>query len=162
MDRLKEVEQSVGGLIHDVMRLWRRNFDRRAKELGLTRSQWRVLVQLIRYEGINQAALADVLEIEPISLVRHLDKLEAAGLVERRADPNDRRARLLYFQPSAEDTLDRIWEMGMQTRTDALEGLSPKEEEMLSLLLKRVKANLSEKERAVVLRCGVRGPADGE
>ena len=86
-------EKSFGFLLYDAARLLRRDFERRAKQLGLTRAQWSVLAHLARNEGTNQAAAADVLEIEPITLVRLLDRLEAAGWVERRPDPNDRRAR---------------------------------------------------------------------
>ena len=82
---------TFGFLLHDTARLLRRDFERRSKGTGLTRAQWAVLAYIARNEGSSQAALADMLEIEPITLVRLLDKLEAAGLVERRPDPSDRR-----------------------------------------------------------------------
>ncbi len=88
---------TFGFLLHDTARLLRRDFERRSKSTGLTRAQWSVLAYVARNQGSNQAALADMLEIEPITLVRLLDKLEAAGLVERRPDPADRRVRRLYL-----------------------------------------------------------------
>ena len=81
----------VGFLLHDVARLMRRRFEQRAIRLGFTRAQWQVLVHLAQNEGIHQAGLADILEVEPITLVRILDKLQARGLIERRQHPNDRR-----------------------------------------------------------------------
>ena len=92
---------TFGFLLHDTARLLRRDFERRSKGTGLTRAQWAVLAYVARNEGSNQAALADMLDIEPITLVRLLDKLEAAGLVERRPDPADRRASPLDYSAAA-------------------------------------------------------------
>ena len=105
-------ERSLGFLLHDVSRLLRRRFDGRARTIGLTRAQWSVLAHLSRYEGINQTALADILEIEPITLVRQLDRLEAAGWIERRLDPQDRRVRLLYLTDRGRPILERMHELG--------------------------------------------------
>src|SRR5436190_20361761 len=99
-------DRHLGFLLHDVARLLRTRFDQRARALGLTRAQWSVLAHLSRQEGLNQSALADVLEVEPITLARLLDRLEAARLVERRPDPADRRARLLYLTAPARPLLD--------------------------------------------------------
>src|SRR5258707_15845407 len=96
-------EKPLGFVLHDVARFLRKRFELRGRDaqLGLTRAQWSVLAHLARQEGINQAALAQILEIEPITLVRLLDRLQAAGLVERRPDATDRRARVLYLTPAA-------------------------------------------------------------
>ncbi|MEO0682967.1 MAG: MarR family transcriptional regulator, partial [Pseudomonadota bacterium] len=91
-----DADASVGFLFSDVARLMRAWFDVHARELGLTRSQWRVLVNLAPREGINQRALAEILELDVVTLSRHVDKLEAAGMVERRRDPEDRRAWRLH------------------------------------------------------------------
>src|SRR5499433_2561733 len=106
--------RTLGFVLHDVARLLRKRFEQRARaaNLGLTRAQWQVLAYLARQEGINQATLAQLLEIEPITLTRLLDRLEAAELVERRPDPGDRRARVLYLTPSAEPLLARIYKLG--------------------------------------------------
>src|SRR5260221_11485482 len=116
-------EKSFGFLLYDAARLYRRDFERRAKQLGLTRAQWSVLAHLARNEGTNQAAAADVLEIEPITLVRLLDRLEASGWVESRADPNDRRARLLYLTDKAPPILDPMYALSMESRERALTGV---------------------------------------
>ncbi len=83
----EDLNRTLGFLLHDASRLMRKRVDRRARTLGLTRAQWRVLAQLRRREGINQSALADILEIENITMGRHIDRLEDAGWVERRPDP---------------------------------------------------------------------------
>ena len=100
--------RALGFLLADVSRLMRRRFDARAREIGLTRAQWRVLTQLRRREGINQTALAEIMEIEPISLGRHIDRLVEKDFVERRADPRDRRAWRLYLRPEVQPVLDRL------------------------------------------------------
>src|SRR5690606_28746084 len=89
--------RSLGFLLADVSRLVRRRFDARARDLGLTRARWRVLPQLRRREGINEASLAEIMEVEPITLGRHIDRLVEKGFVERRPDPSDRRAWRLYL-----------------------------------------------------------------
>jgi hypothetical protein len=81
------MSDSIGFLISDVSRLMRRRFDERARTIGVTRPQWRALTALSRHEGINQGQLADLLEVEPITLCRMVDRLEDAGHVERRRDP---------------------------------------------------------------------------
>ncbi|MDP6515691.1 MAG: MarR family transcriptional regulator [Alphaproteobacteria bacterium] len=145
----KELDRSIGFLAHDVSRLLRRNFDRRAKTLGLTRSQWRVLLHLQRTEGINQAGLADILEVEPITLTRLLDRLNEAGWVERRADPNDRRAWRLYLTPKTAPVLERMRELATDMGDEALAGLSPPERDRLIDQLLLVKANLCGREAEV-------------
>ena len=117
-------DRSLGFLLYDAARLMRRDFDRRARSLGLTRAQWSVLAHLVRKEGSRQAAIADTLEIEPITLVRQLDRLEAAGWVERRPDPSDRRARLLYLTDKAHPVLDQLYALGAETRAIALADVS--------------------------------------
>src|ERR1700755_3539395 len=91
------MSDSLGFLISDVSRLMRRRFDERARQLGATRAQWRTLTMLSRNEGTNQGALAELLEVEPITLCRMIDRLEESGLVGRRRDPADRRAWQLFL-----------------------------------------------------------------
>jgi len=135
--------RSLGFLLGDVSRLIRMRFDARAEQLGLTRAQWRVLAQLRRREGINQSALAEILEIEPITLVRHIDRLVAKELVERRPDPNDRRAWKLYLKEEVQPTLDRLRRVSEQTREDALAGIPADQREQLIDNLLVMKANLT-------------------
>jgi MarR family transcriptional regulator for hemolysin len=134
---------TFGFLLHDTARLLRRDFERRSKDTGLTRAQWAVLAYVARNEGSNQAALADMLEIEPITLVRLLDKLEAAGLVERRPDPADRRVRRLYLTEATGPLLGQLQDLASETRESALAGLSESERQQLTDLLMKVRANLS-------------------
>jgi DNA-binding MarR family transcriptional regulator len=139
-------ERSFGFLLYDAARLLRRDFDRRARSLGLTRAQWSVLAHLKRNEGSKQAAVADTLELEPITLVRLLDRLEAAGWVERRADPTDRRARQLFLTEKARPVLDQLMALAAETRAVALAGFSEPEREVLIDALIKVRANLSNRE----------------
>lgn len=142
-------ERSFGFLLYDSARLLRRNFDRRARPAGLTRAQWSVLANLARNEGIKQAALADILEIQPITLVGLIDRLEAVGMVERRSHPSDRRARTLHLTRKARPMLDRMRALADETRRDAMAGLSATEQEHLIDQLNRVRSNLSEREPGV-------------
>jgi len=135
--------RSLGFLLGDVSRLVRQRFDARARELGLTRAQWRVLAQLRRREGITQTALADILEIEPITLVRHIDRLEAKGLIERRPDPTDRRARNLYLVDAARPLMDEMRVFSETTRREALQGISAANSEKLIDLLLQIKENMN-------------------
>lgn len=135
--------RSLGFLLADVSRLVRRRFDSRASALGLTRAQWRVLAQLRRREGINQTALAEIMEIEPISLGRHIDRLVEKNFVERRADPRDRRAWRLYLKPEVQPILDRLRGMSTITRKEALQGISPEDAERFIDLLIKIKSNMT-------------------
>ena len=100
-------ERNLGFLLHDVARLMRKRFEQKARGLGLTRSQYSVLAHLARNEGIQQGGLAEILEVEPITLTRILDRLEEAELVERRAHPKDRRIRLLHLTPEGASAAGR-------------------------------------------------------
>ena len=136
--------RTLGFVLNDVARLMRKRFEQRARAaaLGLTRAQAAVLAHLARQEGINQAALAQLLELEPITLARLLDRLQAAGLVERRPDPKDRRAHLLYLTAAAYPLLDRIFELAAEVREDALAGVAEADRGRLLDLLIEMKANL--------------------
>lgn len=135
---------TLGFLLHDAARLLRKRFEQRARSLGLTRSHWQVLAHLAPREGIHQGGLAEILEVEAITLVRILDKLEARGLVERRRHATDRRIWLLYLTEAAHPLLARMREIGDATRVEALAGLSAAEREALVGALTRVKTNLIE------------------
>jgi MarR family transcriptional regulator, transcriptional regulator for hemolysin len=135
---------TTGFLLHDVARLLRKRFEQRSRDYGLTRSQWQVLAYLATNEGIHQGALADLLEIEPITLVRLLDRMEERGLVERRRHPSDRRLRLLHLTEAAHPLLKTLWETGQATREEALSGVSEADRERLVEILSRMKSNLLE------------------
>jgi MarR family transcriptional regulator for hemolysin len=112
-------------MISDVGRLLRTYADQKARQYGQTRAQWAVLLKLQRYEGINQSDLAEYLDIQPITLTRLVDRLCANGLVERRADPNDRRAKRLYLTPAARPLLERIDEQVEELAGTVLAGIDP-------------------------------------
>src|SRR5579864_6302223 len=141
-----DLNRSFGFLVTDVARLFGRRFSHHGKRLGLTRAQCRTLGYLARNEGINQAGLADVLEIRPMTLVRQIDRMEEAGWIERRPDPSDRRARRLFLTDKARPILGRIWSVANDTRDEALARLSAGEADTLIDLLQRVHATLSERE----------------
>jgi MarR family transcriptional regulator, transcriptional regulator for hemolysin len=148
-------ERSFGFLLHDIARLLRKKFDQRARVLGLSRSQWQVLVHLSRHEGINQSGLAEILEIENITLGRLIDRMEDSGWVARRPDPKDRRARLLYTTKKVAPVMERMRELAEEMRNEALAGLSPKQRGELIETLIAVRSNLSE--RSVAPRDRARG-----
>jgi MarR family transcriptional regulator for hemolysin len=135
--------RTLGFLMFDVGRLWGKRFDQRAKPLGLNRAQAKVLGYLARNEGINQAGLAELLEIEPITLVRLLDRMGHAGWVERQPDPNDRRAHRLYLGAKARPVLAAIRKVSDETREEALDGVSPREHELFRQMLERIHGNLA-------------------
>jgi DNA-binding MarR family transcriptional regulator len=133
---------TLGFLLHDIARLLRKRFEQRAKCLGLTRSQWQTLAYLSNNEGIHQGGLAEILEIEPITLVRSLDKLSERGLVERRQHPTDRRIWLLYMTDEARPLLAAMREIGDVTRGEALDGVSAEQRDALFEILSLMKTNL--------------------
>src|SRR3954453_3045918 len=143
---MARLDPPLGFLLHDVARLLRKHFEQSARSagLGLTRSQWQVLAHLAKNEGIQQGALADLLEIEPITLVRLLDKLQELGLVERRPHATDRRIWLLFLKPSAGSVLAAMRSVGDLTRTEALAGVSDNDRERLMQTLTTMRGNLLE------------------
>jgi DNA-binding MarR family transcriptional regulator len=140
------MSDTIGFLLNDTARLFRRAFNARTRDSGITALQWRLLIYLRRHEGIRQGPLADLIEVEPITLSRMIDRLEEAALVERRADPSDRRAWLLYLAPGAEELLTAMRATTDALNAEATEGLSAAEREQLAALVERVRANLSRRE----------------
>ena len=134
----------MGFLIGDVSRLMRRRFDERARAIGVTRPQWHTLTKLSRVEGINQGGLADLLEVEPITLCRMIDRLEEAGLVERRRDPNDRRAWLIFITDKARPMIDQLRLVADRLFDDVLIGLDDAQRTALFGSLERIHANLND------------------
>jgi MarR family transcriptional regulator for hemolysin len=139
MDRLR----AFGFLLKDVTRLYVQRFEQRARRFGVTLPQCKALAHLSKNEGISQVRLAELADIDPMTLVRILDRMEADGLVERRPDPSDRRARRLHLTSKAAPFLDTIWHLADLTRAEACQGISKKERELFIDILKRIHANLS-------------------
>jgi DNA-binding MarR family transcriptional regulator len=140
-----EVESpTLGFLLHEVARLLRKRFEQISRESGLTRSQWQALAYLDQNDGINQSGLAELLDVEPITLSRILDRLEACELIERHLHPSDRRVRILRLMPAARLKLMQARKLGEIARREALTGLSDAEGLRLLETLKVLKFNLTE------------------
>ena len=130
-------------MIGDITRLARRAFDARAREIGVTRPQWQVLVTLNRHEGVNQGGLAELLDVEPITVCRMVDRLQEADLVERRPDPSDRRSWRLFLTDKAAALLAQLQPLGEQLETEAFEGISSEERAAVWATLGRLRSNLA-------------------
>ena len=142
------INREVAFTIMDVARLLKTFADQQARQYGMTRAQWAVLVRLDRSEGLKQSELAELLDLQPISLTRLLDRLAENGLIERRADPNDRRANRLFLTPAARPLLEQLAELGNDMMATVLDGLDAKTVERMLRDLGLVKANL----RAAIAR----------
>lgn len=138
----EDLSRNYGFLISDVARLMRTTYDRRVRELGLTRSQWWVLTLLFRNDGVTQSELAELLEIERPTLGRLLDRLEAKGWVRREHDSRDRRAWRVHLTDAVEPAMRKLRKVASELRSDALAGLSAQERERFVDTLLAVKANL--------------------
>ena len=136
------MSDTLGFLLSDVARLVRRRFDERARLIGVTRTQWRTLVMLSRHEGLNQGALAELLEVEPITLCRMIDRLAEAGLVERRRDPADRRAWRIFLTERAHPLLAQLRTIADALIDEAQAGIDPADRERLTALLHSIRTNL--------------------
>ena len=136
------MSDSIGFLIGDISRLIRRTFDKRAKTIGVTRPQWRVLSWLQRYEGLNQSALAERLELDAMTLCRMVDRLQSAELVERRPDADDRRAWRLFLTPKGSVLMGKLTPIAEELLQEAMIGLAGEEKEQLLHLLERVHGNM--------------------
>lgn len=134
--------KTVGLLLIDVARILRKRFDQNCRGTGLTRAQWQVLASLYHNEGMTQGALADRLEVEPITIGRIIDRLETAGMLERRPHPTDRRAWQLYLLPAAHPILETLKGIGADTRAELLAGLGEEDVQTVIALLTRMKDNL--------------------
>ena len=134
---------TVGFLLHDVARLLRKRFEQHARDSGLTRSQWQVLAYLDQNAGIQQGALAELMDVEPITVGRILDKLESCGLAERRPHATDRRIWQLYLTEKARPKLTELRALGDVTRSEAFGAISAADREQLLATLGQMKANLT-------------------
>lgn len=134
-------ERTTGFLLRDNSRLMRIAFTERVS--GLTQAQWGALARLSRHQGLNQVGLADLLEVQPITVARLVDKLATLGLVERRPDPKDRRAQQLFLTDKAQPLLDQMWEAGDEILDAAYSGFSEQERHDFIEMMIRMRANLA-------------------
>lgn len=143
MSRTRLPPVTVGSLVIDVGRLIRQDFKRRAQHLGLTQAQWSAISHLHRDPGLTQAALAERLEVHPVTVTQLLDRMEKAGWIRREAHATDRRAQCVHLTESTEPVLAELGRLAGQTREHALHGLNESERRQFEALLARVKNNLS-------------------
>ena len=130
-------------VVHDVARLMRTKFDQRARDYGMTRAQWVILLRLERQPGLSQNELANICEVEPITVARLVDRLEASGMVKRCADPSDRRVRRLHLLPAAEPILTEIGRYREQFRDEITKDMTPLEWATALEVLLRMKDKLT-------------------
>src|SRR5215475_609037 len=131
-------------LLHDVARLMRTRSDQRARRRGMTRAQWVILIWLQRQPGLSQNELAALVEVEPITVGRLVDRLEARGLVERRPDPADRRIWRLHLKPEAQPMLKEIGNARADLNEIMIAGIPDKDLETVVECLIQMKANVSD------------------
>src|SRR6478672_4767549 len=131
-------------LLSDLARMLKTYVDQQARQFGMTRAQWQVLSRLERSEGLKQTELAELLDLQPITLTRLVDRLCANGLIERRADPDDRRAKRLFLTEEARPLMDRLAVFGEELMGEVLAGIDDGEVKLLLSKLGRAKENLRE------------------
>ncbi|MFT3929752.1 MAG: MarR family transcriptional regulator [Spongiibacteraceae bacterium] len=137
------MEDNIGSMLADTSRLIRRAFDERARGIGVTRPQWQLLTTLRRNEGTNQGNLAELLDTEPITLCRMVDRMQEADLIERRQDPSDRRVWRLFLTDKARRLLEDLQPLGREVMALALDGMTQAERDELRRLLDRIRQNLA-------------------
>lgn len=137
------METNLAFLCFDITRLFRKRFAEAARSIGGTGAQWRSLLILERHPGINQGALADHLDVEPITACRMIDRLEQAGFVERRRDPDDRRVWQLFLTVDAQPFVAELREIGKRTLEQATASLSKEELERLETTLAKVRDSIA-------------------
>ncbi|MHB8813766.1 MAG: MarR family winged helix-turn-helix transcriptional regulator [Steroidobacteraceae bacterium] len=138
-----DLSRQLGFLLKDTSRRYTRRFEERAQALSLTLPQCRALLHLENNEGVSQKRLSELTEVDPMTLVRILDRMEADGWVQRRFDPADRRAHTLWLTAKSKPVLEHVAHLIAETRAETLHGLSNEERGKLIELLERVHANLA-------------------
>ena len=142
---------NLGFLIHDAARLLRRHFEERGREYGLSAAQWRAAVRLVKYGPMTQAKLAEILEIEPISVSRLIDRMEQAGWAERRPDETDRRAKIVHATETAKSAFTEVRSMAGNIYETALKDVSQSDRKTFVSVLKAMTENLQQEDHAPAL-----------
>jgi MarR family transcriptional regulator, transcriptional regulator for hemolysin len=135
--------RTFGFLLKETSRQYVQRFEQRARALGLTLPQCKALVHLAEHEGISQVRLGELTDLEPMTLVRILDRMESDGWLERRNDPADRRARRLYLQAKAKPLVDDVWHLVDLTRREAFSGIPRKDADFMIELLAKIQSNFA-------------------
>jgi DNA-binding MarR family transcriptional regulator len=138
------VRRTLGFLLEDAGRLMRRRYLQRSQQqaMPINRSEAKLLLHLAHAHGMSQAKLADLMDVEPITLAKLLDRLQASGLIERRAHPVDRRIRTIWLTQAAEPVILRIRGVTLAVREEALAGFPPEQREALFDMLVALRQNL--------------------
>jgi len=147
----------LGFLIHDAQRLLRKRFEMRGADYGLSAAQWRLLVRVVKDEGVPQARLAEILEIEPISVSRLLDRMETGGWITRQQDANDRRVRMIFPTDKSRSAFVAIKSVAGDVYEEAVSGLTSEQRRMLIGGLARIVENLSDGETPSAEQTRVKG-----
>ena len=150
------LSREIGVSLNDVARMLRTFADQQARQFGISRAQWIVLMRLDRSEGLKQSELAEMLDLQPISLTRLLDRLAESGLIERRPDPHDRRANRLYLTSAARPLLKQLASLGEDLMETVLQNVDATSQERLLRDLGIMKDNL----RAAIQRNAGAGSID--
>lgn len=137
-------ERDFAFALSDVARMLKTLFDQESRKFGMTRAQWGVLFRLERSEGLKQSELADLLEIQPITLTRLIDRLCDNGLIERRSDPSDRRAKRLFLMPAAKPLLEQLDKLTNELMDRTLRGVDRKTIDAMTQQLSAIKENVRE------------------
>lgn len=141
---MSHFERDLLFLLHDVARLLRVDADKRARLHGMTRAQWGILIWLERQPGISQKELAELLEVEPITVARLIDRLEVRGMVERRPDARDRRIWRLHLRPPAHAMLQEICEQRAEMTRMVSHGIDDETLDTMTEALLRMKSTLTQ------------------
>jgi DNA-binding MarR family transcriptional regulator len=151
--RTSTLEHSFGFILSDISRLARKEFDRRVRELRVTRAQWQVLLHLARRPGCTQTELADAMQMQKITVSRHAGRLVRAGWIERRDQLADARAYQLYLSRKAEPIIDRLASVAEEMRLEYMRGLSGIRRDALISDLQKIKTNLLRMDADARRRC---------
>jgi MarR family transcriptional regulator, transcriptional regulator for hemolysin len=135
--------RNCGFLLKEVTRRYTQLFELRASDFALTLSQCKALIRLEKNEGVSQARLAELAEVDAMTMVRILDRMEADGLLERRPDPADRRARCLYLTSKAKPLLEQIWRLSDAIRAELFTGVAKSDRDVFMSVLERMHDNIS-------------------
>jgi MarR family transcriptional regulator, transcriptional regulator for hemolysin len=153
---MEDRQRNFGFLLKEVSRRYVNRFEVRAAEIPVNLAQAKALVRLEKNEGVSQARLAELAEVDPMTMVRILDRMEAEGLLERRPDPADRRARCLYLTAKAKPILSEIWRLSDEIRAEIFAGVSKAEREQFMTVLERLYDNISQLEELAPSTPGAR------
>jgi len=142
---------ATGFLVHDVSRIRKKVVDKAVAPMGITRSQFWVLVNIARYnnEGMAQTELARLMSVGKVSLGGLIDRMEANGILERLPDPVDRRAKKVFMTPKGQDLLHDLQEVAEDINKQIMKGITKEQNKMLDGMLKTMKHNLLQLDEAL-------------